>query len=139
MLLVDVLEFVDRNPSPTAVIAGGETGVGRQGAYRERDEIVEVDPIARRERAAVRGRRLSHAGACPALGALLLGDGAQKPLGLGGAEIERLGEQCDALRFARDSKAAVQAGRASVLAQDGKAERMEGVNRNLFGAVRKQR
>jgi hypothetical protein len=55
------------------------------------------------------------------------------------AEVERLGEQGGALRFACDSKASVQAGRARVLAQDRKAERMEGVNRNLVGAVRKQR
>jgi hypothetical protein len=63
----------------------------------------------------------------------------QEPLGLVRAEVERLGEQCGALRFACDSKASVQAGRARVLAQDGKAERMEGVNGNLVGAVRKQR
>src|SRR5262249_58620572 len=99
----------------------------------------EVDPVAP-GRGGPEGRaRPPDAGPRPAMGALLLGDGAQKPLGLVRAEIERLGEQCDALRFARDSKAPVQAGRARVLAQEGKAERMEGVNRNLIGAVRKQR
>ena len=62
----------------------------------------------------------------------------QQALGLVRGHVEGLGEQRDPLRFARDPKAAMEAGGARMLAQDGEAEGMEGVKRDLSGAVGKQ-
>src|SRR5262249_61329688 len=70
--------------------------------------------------------------------AIRLGDGVQEPLRLGRGDTERLGKKRGALGFACDAKAALEASRARVLAQDAKAERMEGVNRNPFGASGKE-
>src|SRR4029079_17539148 len=101
---------------------------------RKRDEVVEVDPIAPRHRARIGRSRLRCLGASPALRSLLPRDGAQQPLRLVRAESECLGEQRDALGLARDPEARTEAGRAPMLAQDGEAERMEGVNGDLVRA-----
>ena len=101
LLLVDVLEFVDRDPAEAIAVERGQRRIRRQGADRQRDEIVEVDPVALRERAAIGCRRLRGVGAGPALRALLLGDGAQEPLGLVRGEIERLREQRRRARLRR--------------------------------------
>ena len=134
LLLVDILEFVDRDPSPAVAITRGESWILRQSADGKRDEIVEIDPAAHRERAAV---GLATTLARAAMRALLLGDSAQEPLRLGRAETERLGDERGAFRLARHTKAAVGARRARVFAQDRKTERMEGVNCNLFDAIGK--
>src|SRR5919201_359456 len=70
--------------------------------------------------------------------ALLLGDSAQEPFRLGRAETERLRDEGGALRLARHTKAAVEACRACMFAQDQETEGMEGVNCNPFAAIGKQ-
>ena len=87
LLLVDILEFVDRDPPPAAAIELGDVRIRHQDADRKRDEIVEVDPVAQRHRAGIGRPRLRRLGASPALRALLPGDRAQQPLGLVRAEL----------------------------------------------------
>src|ERR671931_1906409 len=70
--------------------------------------------------------------------ALLLGDSAQESFRLGRAETQRLRDERGALRLARHTKAAAEARRACMFAQDHETEGMEGVNCNPFAAIRKQ-
>src|SRR5919204_6494876 len=70
--------------------------------------------------------------------ALPLGDSAKESFRLGRAETERLRDEGGALRLARHTKAAVEACRACMFAQDQETEGMEGVNCNPFAAIGKQ-
>jgi hypothetical protein len=69
---------------------------------------------------------------------LLARNRAQEPLRLAPGKSERRGDDGGAFGFARDAKTGAQPGRVCVLAQEGKAERMEGVNRDLIGAIGKE-
>ncbi len=138
LLVVDVLELVDRDRAPALAQARGEAGVGRQRAHRQRDEIVEVDEAAHGERIAIGRQDFFHVVGGRAEAALRLGDRAQRPFGLEQRDVERLREQRRALGLARDPEAAIEAGGAGVLAQDRQSERMEGGNRHPPGLVRQE-
>ena len=133
LLLVDVLEFVDRDPSEAIAVARRDRR-RRSGARRARRD--------RRSRSSCAAPARGHRPTSPrprrrrrSLRALGLGDRAQQPLGLGLGEAEGLRQQRDALRFARDAEAACKPGRGGVLAQDREAKRMEGVDRDRGALV----
>ena len=138
LLLVDVLEFVDRDRGEARPPECREAGIVGQGVHRQRNEIVEVDPIAHRECLLV-GRQCL-CGLCVEWTerALGLGNDAQEPAGLGRADRRNFGEERAALGFAGDAKAAMEAGGLGPLAQERQTEGVEGVDRHLPGAVRRQ-
>ena len=138
LLLVDVLELVDRNETETRAPARRQCSVGPQCGYWERDEIVEVDRVFRCQRVTIGARRGGNVGGRRRSAALGLGDGAQQALRLALRHDEGFGEQRLALGFPDNAEAGIEPRRARVIAQDRESERVKCVNGDTGGRVRDQ-
>ena len=139
LLLVHVLVFVDADPSMALPVLRPERGRGFQRIRRPDDEIVEIAEVAgfhgslvcleRFARPPVRRRRA---------GALGVGDGRETAARLPFGDLQRIPEQFEPFGLRCDPEAALQAGRVPVLMEDGEAQGVEGVQRDLLPGVRQQ-
>ena len=140
LLLVDILEFVDRDPPQAA------RGRARRCAASDirtrtdkRDEIVEVDPVAQRHRAGIgrprlrRPRRPPSSACASPWRCARSSRSALCALSSSVAASSAMRSASPATRKPRPRPAA-----RRMLAQDGEAERMEGMDGDLVRAVGEQ-
>ena len=139
LLLVDVLVLVDRDPLIALPVLLPERGRGFQRIRRPDDEVVEIAEVAGFHFALVGLQRFAERlvrrrGA----GAPGLRDPRQPAPRLLLGKAQRVPEQLDSFGVGGDPEAALEAGRVVVLAEDGEAQRVKGMQRDTFPPIRQQ-
>ena len=140
LLLVHVLVLVDADPRILLPRVVADRGVGFQGVRGADDEVVEVAPVARLHLAPVGLPRLRELLVRERrAGPLALGDGRQAGAGLPLGDPQRILQQPQPLVLGCNPETPLQARGVPVLPEDGEAQGMEGMQRDVGPRVRQQR